>query len=96
MAISLRVAMTTIIATLATNIAVAQSRTISGRIVDKESGENVAFANIAEAHTGRGTTTNADGYFSISAEGGIKISCIGYEPRSLDMGEIAGGDRPSS
>ncbi|MGN0029509.1 MAG: TonB-dependent receptor domain-containing protein [Marinilabiliaceae bacterium] len=65
---------------------------VSGRIVDWETGENIAFASIAEAGTGRGTTTNQDGYFSLKADGRVSVSCIGYEPLSLDMGDGQNGD----
>lgn len=72
--------------------AMPQSRPASGRVVDSQTGENIAFANIAEAGSGRGTTTNHDGYFSLDANGVLSISCIGYEPQSIDIGAMARRD----
>lgn len=72
--------------------AVSQSRPVSGRIVDRDTGENIAFASIADDGSGRGTTTNQDGYFSLKADGRVSVSCIGYEPLSLDIGDGQKGD----
>ncbi len=69
--------------TLATLTTTAQTRTLSGRVVDAESGESIAFANMAENLTGRGTTTNTDGFFSLPAGGTITVSCMGYETKTV-------------
>ncbi len=70
----------------------AQTRTVAGHVVDAKTGENVAFANVAETSSGRGTTTNSYGYFSIRADGKVSISCMGYEPTTIDAAKIAAGD----
>lgn len=77
---------------LSATAAFSQSRAVGGRVVDSQSGENISFANIAEAGSGRGTTTNQDGYFSVKADETVSISCIGYEPQSLDLRHINDGD----
>lgn len=63
------------------SISVAQTVSVSGHIVDAKTGESVAFANCATPETGRGTTSNAYGFFSLQAPKGtrINISCMGYE-----------------
>lgn len=61
-------------------------RTISGRIIDSQSGENLAGANIWQPVIKAGTTTNSFGYFSFRLPLGsnpIEISFIGYKKKSI-------------
>lgn len=69
----------------ASSCAFGQTRTVSGHVVDANTGESVAFANCADPATGRGTTTNSYGFFSLQAEPGanLTISCMGYELAEL-------------
>ncbi len=64
------------------NIILAQNKyTISGYVEDKESGEKLIGANVYDANTFQGTTTNAYGFFSLTLpEGAVKLtaSFIGY------------------
>ncbi|HKM93848.1 MAG TPA: TonB-dependent receptor [Prolixibacteraceae bacterium] len=66
---------------LITISAFSQRYTISGFIVDKESGESLISANIYDAKTLRGTTANTYGFYSISLPAGditLIASFIGY------------------
>ena len=62
---------------------------LSGIIIDKESGEPLAFANIFFEETDIGTTSNEDGYFSLSdiplENGSLRVSMIGYETASNEV-----------
>ncbi len=87
-----RAAITAIAMLLVATAATAQSRTVAGRVVDAKTGENVAFANVAETGTGRGTTTNSYGYFSLRTDGKFSVSCMGYEPLTLDATAFAQSD----
>ena len=62
----------------------AQNKQISGTVANAE-GKPIAGATILIEGTSTGTTTTADGRFSISApaNGTLKISFIGYEPQSI-------------
>lgn len=67
------------------SLAEAQTVSVSGHIVDAKTGESVAFASCAVPETGRGTTSNAYGFFSLQAAEGaqVKVSCMGYEPSAF-------------
>lgn len=54
--------------------------TVTGRIVDKETGEPIPFANIVTADNTSGTTSDIDGNFSINVapNSRINVSYIGY------------------
>jgi hypothetical protein len=45
----------------------AQSQTISGRVMDAETGESLAFVNIVINDSHQGVATDIDGRFSIKA-----------------------------
>lgn len=65
-----------------------QTATVSGHVVDARTGESVAFASCADPRSGRGTTTNSYGYFSLQAAPGatLTVSCMGYEAANLAVG----------
>lgn len=56
---------------------------ISGFVRDKASSESLIGASIYDAESRRGTTSNADGFFSLTLEAGrdvcLHISYVGYE-----------------
>lgn len=56
--------------------------TISGRVVEKGSGESLSYATIAVPHTSTGTHTNLDGFFALfdipSDTTTIVVSYVGY------------------
>ena len=61
--------------------------TISGIVKDKESGETLPFANVFVKDTNIGTTTNADGYFTLfdipSETSIIQVQYLGYKVETL-------------
>ncbi len=59
---------------------------IEGRLTDATTGEPVAYASVGIAGTAVGTSSNADGYFTLRVPASlqknnvsIRISCVGYE-----------------
>ena len=55
--------------------------TISGTVVDEDTGDPLPGANVVETGTANGTITMADGSFSLevsSTSGSVKVSFIGY------------------
>ena len=61
--------------------------TVSGVVKDKESGETLPFANVFVKDTNIGTTTNADGYFTLfdipSETSIIQVQYLGYKVETL-------------
>lgn len=63
----------------------AQTVVIRGRIVDKQTGEVLAGANIFEQNTENGTSSNAYGLYSMSLKKGVQVircSILGYVTRT--------------
>lgn len=63
----------------------AQTLTIRGRIIDKQTGEVLAGANIFEQSTETGTSSNAYGLYSMDLKKGVRVircSILGYITRS--------------
>ena len=69
-------------------MAIAQNKQVSGT-VEGGDGQPIAGATVIVVGTQNGTTTNADGSFTVSApaNGSLQISFIGYETQTI---EIAG------
>jgi hypothetical protein len=59
---------------------------MEGELVDNGTGKPIPFASIGVVGTSKGTSTNADGKFSLAVNGDelLRITCIGYE--SLEIG----------
>ena len=60
------------------------TRTISGRVIDSETGEYILGASVVDLTTGQGTSTNVFGFFSLTLpqeEQELMWSFIGYEPK---------------
>ncbi|NLO51860.1 MAG: carboxypeptidase-like regulatory domain-containing protein, partial [Bacteroidales bacterium] len=58
-----------------------QSYTISGRVLDSQSGQTLAFVNIVANNSRAGTSTDIDGRFTITANEEIeflRLSYVGY------------------
>ncbi len=75
-------------ALLTFNLIQAQTSTLSGRVVDSETGEYILGAALTVDGTTTGTATNAYGFYSLSLpEGayGLTWSFIGYAPFKQDM-----------
>jgi iron complex outermembrane receptor protein len=72
--------------------AFAQDRTVTGKVTDAKDGSALAGASVVVTGTGRGTTTRADGTFSLSvpaAARSLTVSSLGYEQREISLGEGA-------
>jgi ferric enterobactin receptor len=61
--------------------------TLSGKVIDSETGESLPFANVFDPYTGKGVSTNRDGHFTIhnypSDTSMIHVSFVGY--RTLEI-----------
>lgn len=73
---------------LITSIAWAQSRTVSGRLTSQEDGTPLPGVNVVLKGTATGTTTDADGKFSLNVEGGgtLIFSFIGLKTQEVEIG----------
>jgi iron complex outermembrane receptor protein len=63
----------------------AQSQ-ITGKIIDQNTQEAVAGANIKVLNSGKTTTTDRDGNFSIEGDGLLEISFTGYKTQQINAG----------
>ncbi len=63
--------------------------TLSGKVVEEETGETLPFAAIQVEGTTIGTTTNLDGFFSLLDVPGntviLNVSYVGYESRTVEV-----------
>lgn len=62
--------------------------TVTGTIVDANTGDLLVGANIYHAESDNGTTTDADGTFSLELPGdsaNLRVSYIGYDPIEVDV-----------
>ncbi len=68
--------------------AVAQERTITGKITDAESGETIPGANIVEKGTSNGTITDFDGNYRLTVgdNATLVISFVGYQTMEVEVG----------
>src|SRR5690349_20200503 len=70
-------------------MAMAQERVVTGKVTAEDDGQPVPGVNILVKGTTQGTTTNADGEFSISV-GSIAVlvvSYIGYATQEVTVGD---------
>ena len=67
----------------------AQQKTISGKVTDGTTGENLPGVTVVEVGTTNGTITNIDGIFTISVEQGktLSFTYIGYSKALIEVGE---------
>lgn len=57
--------------------------TVSGTVTDHATGETLIGATVLDTHSGKGTTTNANGRYTLtlkSNEATLRITFVGYEP----------------
>src|SRR5260221_2560489 len=69
--------------------AMAQEKTITGKVTSKEDGQPVAGANIVVQGTTKGTTTDVDGNFKFTVDASdvnLVISFIGYKTQTISIG----------
>jgi len=68
-----------------------ETYTISGRVLDAQTGEPLYFVNVFLAYTNIGTTTNADGYFEIKFKNvsasvfTLVVHHIGYQYENIEI-----------
>jgi iron complex outermembrane receptor protein len=70
----------------------AQDRTITGKVTDSKDGSPVAGASVQPKGTRTGTSTKADGTFSISVGSGVTtlvISSVGFETQEISVAGIS-------
>lgn len=73
------------------NLAFAQSRTITGTVLDENNQPAVGVTIMVEG-TSNGTMTNADGTFvlaNVPANANVIVSCIGYKDMVLEAGKTS-------
>ena len=63
-----------------------QKTTVAGTVTDA-AGEPIIGASIVVKGTSRGTVSDADGYFTLSASQGttLEVSCIGFEKKTIKV-----------
>lgn len=73
---------------LFTGWAYAQKVTLQGHVQDAETGETLPYVSIY-AGEGKGTLTNDDGDFKLTADSGVvlRFSCVGYEKMTVKSTE---------
>ena len=73
----------TILAFLKPNLSIADG-TITGKVIDVKTSQGIPFASVAIEGTSLGTTTDAEGKFTLTTkqEGYLRlvVSCVGYKP----------------
>ncbi|REG79392.1 SusC/RagA family TonB-linked outer membrane protein [Algoriphagus antarcticus] len=73
----------------ATLVASAQSRTVTGTVMDPITGETVPGATVLVKGTTRGTATDLDGKFAIDLQAGdqiLVVSFVGYLAQEIEIG----------
>ena len=84
----IRIYFSTLLLLCVSAVAMAQTRTITGTVIDTF-GEPVIGANVVIKGTTQGTMTNTDGEFSISgvtAKSVLHVTFIGYTPQDVTVG----------
>lgn len=72
-----------------THMALAQERTISGKVVDKDFGDGLPGTNVFEKGTSNGVTTDIDGNYKIaisSDDAVLVFSFVGYKTQEIKPG----------
>jgi len=74
------------------------SDTVSGRMVDRETGEALPYVNIGVLGGERGTVSNEQGYFhfdltDLIPESVVRFSYIGYENYDAEVAELSLADK---
>ncbi|MBV6647716.1 MAG: SusC/RagA family TonB-linked outer membrane protein, partial [Cyclobacteriaceae bacterium] len=71
-------------------LAMAQDRTVTGKVTDSESGEPVPGANVVVKGSSKGTITDFDGNFEISVSDGTTLvfSFIGFKSQEVPVGAL--------
>lgn len=75
---------------LSTFLIYAQNRTVSGHVYDASTAQPLFGVTIHLTGSDKGTTTDIDGYYSISGvphNGVLSFSYIGYTPQNINTGD---------
>ncbi|MCG8476052.1 MAG: SusC/RagA family TonB-linked outer membrane protein, partial [Cytophagales bacterium] len=78
-----------VFAMLAASVSWAQSRQVTGRVTDKETGEGIPGVTVMEKGTTNGVGTDFDGKFSIKVMGSSAVlvfNSVGYAPQEVEVG----------
>ena len=84
--------MTLLLLVAALQLALAQSRTVSGRVKDQKTGEGLPGVTVLLKGTTNGTSSDADGSFSLSvpqAGGTLVFSSVGMNTQEIPIGREA-------
>ena len=76
------------ILTFSVNVASAQTRTVTGKVTDSKDASPVAGASVQTVGARGGTSTKADGTFSLSVSSGVTaliISSVGFENQQVSI-----------
>src|SRR6266571_1473402 len=79
---------------LCSGILMAQKK-VTGKIIDKKTNTAMTGVSVLEKGTKNGTTTAADGSFSISVSSAkpvLVITMVGYAPQDIPVGDKASVD----
>src|SRR6187431_1561772 len=82
--------LTVFIAILAVSSALAQTKTVKGRVIDAEDGQSLPGVNVVVSGTTKGTTTDMDGAFSIELnadENTLSFTFVGYKTNTVTVGD---------
>lgn len=74
------------------HVALAQTRTVSGRVTDRGTGEGLPGVTILLQGTTNGSSTNSDGAFTLdvpTAGGTLVFSSVGYTSQNVPIGTAA-------
>lgn len=76
---------------LGTASAFAQSRVVTGRVVDNNDGSGLPAVNIVEKGTSNGTVSDADGNFTITVQDKavLVFSFIGFTTQEITVGDVS-------
>lgn len=76
---------------LLSHLAIAQNKTVTGKVSDSKDGSGVAGASVTAKGSRTGTSTKADGTFSLSVPSAtttLVISSVGYESQEVSIAGV--------
>lgn len=90
---TLRLLVTPLLLLLFIHAQAQDSKRISGKVVDDETGEPLAFSHVGIFNTSYGTVSNIDGDFSLlipekHSEAQLSASYLGYELKSIEVASL--------
>jgi TonB-dependent receptor len=86
MTISLRLLFFALLFSLAGSLPAQDNAKLTGKITDKDSGEELVGASVLVVGTKTGVKTNIDGIYTLNLPAGkydIRVSYVGYKPRTI-------------